>query len=635
MIATPANAQLRGGNLDLRLFRPAVDSKGQLGLNGAEVLGAGDVSFGLVLDAGWSAIDFDGFVDDQTASSDDAVRVDHLVDHLLVGSLLGSFGIGNVAVVGVEVPIVAASGANVVVPGQYNDGARPRGLDVQGLGDIGLHGKLRLLRSDRDGIGIAALLRIDLPTGPSDTVVGTGGVALWPSVAIERRIAGRLGLTANLGYRLPLRDGATLRHGGRTESQGLNASAARLLNDRGEDLADGQQITFGLGAGFRIAPTIDLIVEGYGRQIMASIGRPFALSMEGLVGMKIFVDRNSYLMIGAGGGLIPGMSAADTRGVLGFIFEPSIGDRDGDGLKDDDDQCPDEPEDFDDFADHDGCSESDNDRDGVLDVDDACPLVPEDRDGDRDDDGCPEGDGGDRDGDGIADSADACPDDPEDRDDFEDADGCPDPDNDGDGIYDVDDLCPIAPEDVDGFEDIDGCPDPDNDGDRILDVDDECDGDPETYNAYLDEDGCPDVGIIEMTDGGFILLEKIFFETDSARIMPRSQRVLDAIAAALAGHPEIHLVEIQGHADERSSDQYNLDLTRDRALSVRQGLVERGIAAVRMRAAGYGERCPLDPGHGRRAWDRNRRVEIKILETDEGSTHVRLACPAARDLVAH
>jgi OmpA-OmpF porin, OOP family len=65
-------------------------------------------------------------------------------------------------------------------------------------------------------------------------------------------------------------------------------------------------------------------------------------------------------------------------------------DRDGDGIRDRVDKCPDEPEDFDGFQDEDGCPDPDNDRDGILDVDDLCPNVAEDRDGVQDDDGCPD-----------------------------------------------------------------------------------------------------------------------------------------------------------------------------------------------------------------------------------------------------
>lgn len=167
-------------------------------------------------------------------------------------------------------------------------------------------------------------------------------------------------------------------------------------------------------------------------------------------------------------------------------------DRDGDGVKNDVDQCPDEPEDYDGFADSDGCPDPDNDSDGLLDRDDECPQVAEDRDGDEDEDGCPEGSRTDRDGDGIVDSLDKCPDDPEDRDAFQDRDGCPDPDNDQDGILDVDDLCPGSAEDRDAFDDEDGCPDPDNDRDRILDPRDRCPNEAEVYNGRKDSDGCPD-----------------------------------------------------------------------------------------------------------------------------------------------
>ncbi len=70
----------------------------------------------------------------------------------------------------------------------------------------------------------------------------------------------------------------------------------------------------------------------------------------------------------------------------------------------------------------------DRDHDGILDNVDRCPDQPEDKDGFEDADGCPDPD---NDADGIPDTADKCPNEPEDRDGFEDADGCPDPDNDG------------------------------------------------------------------------------------------------------------------------------------------------------------------------------------------------------------
>jgi len=71
---------------------------------------------------------------------------------------------------------------------------------------------------------------------------------------------------------------------------------------------------------------------------------------------------------------------------------PAAGDRDGDGVVDAKDQCPDDPEDVDSFQDTDGCPDPDNDQDGIRDVDDRCPSDPEDKDGFEDADGCPDPD---------------------------------------------------------------------------------------------------------------------------------------------------------------------------------------------------------------------------------------------------
>jgi OOP family OmpA-OmpF porin len=89
----------------------------------------------------------------------------------------------------------------------------------------------------------------------------------------------------------------------------------------------------------------------------------------------------------------------------------------------------------------------DRDGDGVLDTDDQCPDVPGEKPS-----GCPAP--GDRDGDGFLDPDDKCPEEPGIA-----PDGCPDPDPDKDGILGKDDQCPTDPENKNGFEDGDGCPD--------------------------------------------------------------------------------------------------------------------------------------------------------------------------------
>jgi len=631
------SAELNAGGMDLHLFRPAIDSKGHLTVNGTDILGHTDVSFGLVLDYGRDILPFNGFVNADDVNIADAERTDHLIENYFTGTLHFNFGLVNRLVVGIQLPFSFIQGDTIAVPGYYNDvmGMDPVGLDSQGLGDLRVHGKVRILRAERDPIGLAAVLRLQLPTGDDSSFRGEPGFAMWPSFIAEWRPVRRVRFSLEVGYRFNVGDGATVPIGGRTEPNpaGTNATGAQLT-DMGTLITYDDLITWGFGASFRLADSLDLVLETYGAQIATEFGTDGGVNAEALLGFKIFVQANSYLMLAGGAGLTrDGLVSADWRGTAGFIFEPSIGDRDGDGYKDDVDSCPDEPEDFDNFADEEGCPDPDNDRDGILDDDDECPLVPEDRDGDADEDGCPEGNEGDRDGDGILDDVDECPDDPEDRDGFEDEDGCPDPDNDQDGILDTDDLCPNDPEDIDGFQDEDGCPDPDNDADRILDVDDSCPNDPETYNGFEDEDGCPDRGSVVIEDNSIIILEKIYFETDSAVIQQRSYPIIDAVAATLNGNPQILKIEVQGHADERGDDDYNIRLTRDRAASVVEALVQRGVTRDRLRSAGYGERCPVDPRSNAEAWEQNRRVEFKILETEDGPTGVEVACPAGRDLM--
>jgi OmpA-OmpF porin, OOP family len=634
----PANASAQSASLsndrgmDLHLFRPAVDSKGFFTLNGTDILGHTDFSFGLILDAGFGLLPFQGYENATDVAPADAVRTDRLADLFFTGTFHFNFGLFNALVVGVQLPVQVLSGPNMEVPGVYNN-PPAGGLDRQGLGNLTIHGKVRITRVERDDIGIAALLQVELPTG-DPTAFSGDGFALWPVLALEFRPIRQIRLGINVGYRLNFLDGAEFPVDGRTMPGNASNATDAVLTDPGTVVEYGHLVTLGVGASFRVADPLDLVIESYATQNVGNFGDPEGLSAEVIGGLKVFVERNSYLFIGGGAGIpIGGFQAADWRATLGFIFEPSIGDRDGDGYKDDDDTCPDEPEDFDNFADEDGCPDPDNDRDGILDIDDECELVPEDRDGDADDDGCPEGNEGDRDGDGILDDVDQCPDDPEDRDGFQDEDGCPDPDNDQDNILDEDDLCPNDPEDRDNFEDEDGCPDPDNDQDRILDVDDSCPNDPETYNGFDDEDGCPDRGSVIIEENQIVILEKIYFETDSAVIQERSFPIIDAVAATLNGNPQITLVEIQGHADERSSDEYNIRLTRDRAASVVEAIVQRGVMRDRLRSAGYGERCPVDPRHNAEAWDRNRRVEFKIIRTEDGDTNVEVACPAGRELI--
>jgi len=640
VLAANALAQTRtGGNgdgMDTHLFRPAVDSKGFFSVNGSDILGDGAISFGMVLDYGSNlmrtrsgATPIDAATGlpcaDQKcvlAAGSDGSGVPALVQNSFQATFGFNYGLFNRAVVGVTIPVVLLAGDPAYQIGPQGQNAAR--LNEQAFSTLALHGKLRLTRVDR-GPGVAIVGQVGFPLSGAPRELGADpGFWYWPQAVLEARMGSTdfFKVGVNVGYR---------GHTGKNPVFRNDPSGRQILKEGHFEY--GNTPTMGVGLSLRALDALDIVAETYGTYLMNDSDEAQKLSEEFIGGIKLFIEKNSFLYVGGGSrAFMTGFEAANVRFVLGFVYEPSIGDRDGDGYKDDVDQCPDEPEDFDGFKDEDGCPDPDNDQDGILDVDDRCPDIPEDRDGDHDEDGCPEGKAdGDRDGDGIPDSKDKCPDVPEDKDGFEDLDGCPEADNDKDGIPDTSDQCPDDAEDRDNFEDADGCPDPDNDKDQIPDAKDKCPNDPETYNGYQDQDGCPDKGKVIIEGNEILILEKVQFETNSARILPQSNEILDAVAATLKGHPEFTLVEIAGHADERASDEHNLKLTKARAASVMDALRTRGLAASRMISQGYGEYCPLDNATNPVAWEKNRRVEFKVVKTEDGDTGVSRGCPVASD----
>ncbi|MCB9677726.1 MAG: OmpA family protein [Alphaproteobacteria bacterium] len=119
-------------------------------------------------------------------------------------------------------------------------------------------------------------------------------------------------------------------------------------------------------------------------------------------------------------------------------------------------------------------------------------------------------------------------------------------------------------------------------------------------------------------EGGEIkILDKVHFDANSATIKPLSYELLDEVAAIIIANENIKLLEVQGHADERGSSTFNLELSKKRAEAVRQYLVNNGVAGERLVIQGYGETQPIVPGSTEAAWAENRRVQFLIRETTD------------------
>lgn len=523
-----------GEGFDTHLFRPALDSRGLLSVNGVDVLPAGKASVGLVLDYGRGLL--------RVPDTNQGVRPE-LVSHSFTGTFLFNYGIADRLVVGASAPAVLVSGDAQVrgappVPAVAGWSGQP--LDHQSIASLALHAKLRLLPTDR-GLGVAVATQIGVPVSDAPRNAGADpSFWYWPMVVLEKRIGKEreLRIAVNAGYRGHAASGTTL-----------------ALRDG--TFRDGARITYGAGAAYRVFNPLDVVAETYGTYLLSDASAAVRPSNEALGGIKLFVDDSSFLSIGAGPRYTSGFEAADLRGMVGFVFEPPAGDRDGDGVPDDVDACPNVNGERSTVARKNGCP-ADDDDDGIPNVEDACPSAR----------GVPTAD-------------------PR-------TNGCPPPlDEDADGIPNTEDACPRIPGKRHADPKRNGCPD-----------------------AYVD-------------DTDLVVFDEIRFATASAEILPESNPILDEVAKLLRDHPEIVLVEVAGHADERGGEQYNLRLTQARVESVVAALVQRGIAPARLRAKGYGFYCPRREGHDEAAWRENRRVEFVIVKRDSGPTGAPLGCENA------
>jgi|GEM_PF-1160984 len=338
------------------------------------------------------------------------------------------------------------------------------------------------------------------------------------------------------------------------------------------------------------------------------------------VGLKWFLFKNLNIRL-------------DLRGITSFdaintAFAPSLGlqyyfnggrknpDLDGDGIANDVDKCPNEPELVNGYMDEDGCPEDPNDwdGDGIANDADKCPKAPETVNGFEDQDGCPEKD---TDGDGIIDPQDKCPNDPETKNGYKDEDGCPEDPNDwdSDGIANDLDQCPKEPETVNGIDDQDGCPDlipGDRDQDGIRDDSDLCPDVKEIVNGYKDEDGCPDHELDEFSGH----VEGIHFNVGKSTILVDSYDKLNRGAALLLKYPQLRFV-IEGHTDSTGEKDMNMRLSRSRAESVRQYLINRGVSGSRMTIEAYGPDRPIGSNQTKDGRALNRRIEFRLLNLEE------------------
>lgn len=386
-------AAQNGADIDLQAFKPAMDSRGFITVNASDVLGAKQISFGLVTNWARNLLRF--------RDGGNTFEVSNVISPTLVGAVGLRIAELDLAF-GVSLPFQVLDGdrspdSDNMTPDNPNDDRNYR-FESQGVGDLGLHLKTRLVDNRDGGIGVAAIASVFLPTA-SESGAWLGDRAFVPQLMlVADRKLGKLHLAVNAGVRVRTRDHEFVDTGADMPTTGQRIDV-------------GSTLPFGAGLSYALSPRkIDVVAEVIGG---VPLGGENYQPLEAVAGFKVYLANSSYLTLGAGLGLLRNRGAnPDMRAFLGIVFEPRspvrralripdrpepplpspAPDRDGDGILDKDDQCPDEREDKDNFEDKDGCPDYDNDKDGILDVDDLCPNVPENKNGNEDDDGCPDKD---------------------------------------------------------------------------------------------------------------------------------------------------------------------------------------------------------------------------------------------------
>ncbi|HBQ19352.1 MAG TPA: hypothetical protein DEF51_52245 [Myxococcales bacterium] len=381
---------------------------------------------------------------------------------------------------------------------------------------------------------------------------------------------------------------------------------------------------FFAGGGLRFEPRIGdvgrLFVDAnanYGltgdlHRFAIDVGAGFEFDLHPLVGLGPML-RYSHLF--AAEGDVP-QDASSVWGGVSLVVrlaeEPREGpgaDSDGDGVLDGQDLCPQIPVGDSPDPARPGCPLVDRDEDGVSDREDICPDTHQGDNPDPERPGCPEADS---DGDGVHDSTDECPSTPQGEHPDPDRPGCPEADTDSDTFVDSEDQCPEVHVGPHPDPERQGCPLPDRDNDMVPDATDACPDRPGAPNEDPELNGCP--SLVHIQDGQIHINRPVFFATDSDRILPRSMPVMRALRDAMRASPFIRRISIEGHTDDRGTEEHNLDLSNRRAHSVMTWLVEQGVEPDRLEARGFGEGRPLIPEENRRARAVNRRVEFHILD---------------------
>lgn len=607
--AQVASGTVTGGDvpeLNAQAFRPSIDSRPYFWITDTALLKEGAPSF-----RGTLSYTKDPLV---YYSSDETVDPTVLVGGVTQLDLAAGYVTGP-ARLGLLVPVYLRAGG--LSPSDDSGEA----IGVTGLGDLMADLKVQALNREEDAIGLAFSARTSMPTATTDLALATAGLMYELEGALDKPVGGLL-LSANVGHR------------GQPKVELENATWGSQLYGR-------------LGAAYAFNPNVGAGLEFNTSATYADLGNSAVMPKEMLLGVWNRMDSGLALHGGFGLGIGNAVSTPKFRVLFTAAWDPM-------GPKD-------------------------KDLDGILDKDDACPTDPEDKDSVKDSDGCPEativtvvvvdqfGDPvksatwaqGDKSGSpgaslelfggSYAFNAKA--------DGYKPGEATvqvPDAET-----YEVKLVTPMILGSLKVIaKDTAGNTIP-NAGWRVMEKNNKLNpaGEavelkPGDYKILAEAEGYKaikrDVTVVaekveeivfEMVPAKAVMKkdkieirEVVYFETNKAIIKPESFALLDEVADIIKDHPELTKIRIEGHTDSRGNNAANKTLSQNRANSVRDYLVNKGVDTKRLEAIGYGEeKLLINPEKTDADRSKNRRVEFFVAERSDANVEGELKVIDVKD----
>ncbi|MCA9667026.1 MAG: OmpA family protein [Myxococcales bacterium] len=397
LVVCPLAARAQDQGIAAKLFDPNVDPYGIIAVPGSRALP--HLSLGVALTLSYAN---DLLVAEGQAATFSPLR------HRLSAELALAVGLFGRAQLALSLPMMLR---------QSGERNALTASGETGLGDLRIEPKVVIIKNRcggglRDGLGLALIGALTVPSGREEVLMGDSSVTFTPKLVADYCTASGLLVALDVGYkvreRVKVRDvtvGGELRLGlGAQVPLGHFGLAALAELQAAFDTASSDSDPRGL-----VARKVPMELRGGLRWRHARRGIVATLAVgAGLTRAYSAPDARVLLSLSYALGADKEPAAPPPRPVLvpseppPLVRERPIGaaafdasarrdpDPDGDGLVAPQDRCPNDPEDRDGFQDHDGCPDLDNDGDGILDVDDKCPLQAEVVNGVDDDDGCPD-----------------------------------------------------------------------------------------------------------------------------------------------------------------------------------------------------------------------------------------------------